>query len=142
MADDQSIVTGYACSTPGTGYLPVEHALARHLAKALYTFSKANASNCGPDGKVIVFLAEDLDARSWRLDSLSVSLHHRLDWDGCDAYRTTRNALLISLADFALAVPGFHFDDSVKFNFNGPARSTFQKSLPLIAPPPIGMRGP
>jgi S-adenosylmethionine synthetase len=119
MADDQSIVTGYACSTPGTGYLPVEHALARHLAKALYTFSKANASNCGPDGKVIVFLAEDPDARSWRLDSLSVSLHHRLEWGGVDAYRATRNALLIALADFALAVPGFHFDDSVKFNFNG-----------------------
>ena len=119
MADDQSIVTGYACSTPGTGYLPVEHALARHLAKALYAFSKANVANCGPDGKMIVFVAESPDARSWRLDALSVSLHHRLDWDGCDTYRATRKALIRALEDFALAVPGFHFDDSVKFNFNG-----------------------
>lgn len=119
IADDQSIITGYACSTPGTGSLPVEHALARHLAKALYAFAKSHRANCGPDGKVIVFLAESPDARSWRLDSLSVSLHHRLQWEAVDAYRATRKVILCALEEFALAVPGFEFDESVKLSFNG-----------------------
>ncbi len=119
MADDQSIVTGYACSSPGTRQLPIEHALARHLARALHAFSKANPSECGPDGKVIVFLQESPDARSWRLDSLSVSLHHRIEWGAVEAYRATRVAMLAALESFALDVPGFNFDDDFKLHVNG-----------------------
>ncbi|MDA1008913.1 MAG: methionine adenosyltransferase domain-containing protein [Planctomycetota bacterium] len=119
MADDQSIVTGYACSTPGTDHLPVEHALARHLAKALHEMSKSHPTQCGPDGKVFVILSESSCGRRWRLESLSVSLHHRLDWDGAEAYRAVRHAMIPALEQFALKVAGFDFEPSAKIHLNG-----------------------
>jgi len=74
-SDDQSIVMGYACSLPGTGFLPVEHALARQLATSFAELRQQLPDlGLGPDGKLIVFVEESDDGRSFRLADLSVSL--------------------------------------------------------------------
>ncbi len=108
VADDQSIVTGYASSLPGTDGMPVEHALARRLALALHRLRlEAPELRLGPDGKVIVFVEEGADGRSHRLSDASISIHHAANWDFITAQREIERRLRREVESFALGVPGF-----------------------------------
>ena len=114
ISDDQSIVTGYACSLPGTGGLPIEHALVRRLAMALHALrNEQPLLRLGPDGKVIVFVDESQDARRFRLADVSLSIQHAADWDVVAAHRAINARLRSEVEAFALGVPGF--DASNKF---------------------------
>ncbi len=119
VSDDQSIVTGYACSTPGTGYLPVEHALARHLAKALHGFVRGNPINYGQDGKVIVFVKESPDGKRWELDALSVSIEHWAASTSTEDVHRLQVALHHALERFSRIVPGFGCAKDVCAQLNG-----------------------
>ncbi len=118
-SDDQSIVTGYACSSPGTSCLPVEHALARHLAKALHAFVRTDSSSFGQDGKVIVFVRESPDARRWELDALSVSVEQLGEACSTGGAYQLRVAMQRALDVFAQRVPGFSHAPSVPMHVNG-----------------------
>lgn len=71
MADDQSIVTGYAVDLPGIGCVPPEQWLARELARRLHALVGGPLALC-PDGKVLVVLEEHGARR--RLRAVSCSL--------------------------------------------------------------------
>ncbi len=108
VSDDQSIVTGYACSLPGTEGVPPEHALARRLAIALHHLRREqSALKLGPDGKVIVFVNESLDGRALHLTDVSVSIQHAKKWDAVSARRVIAARIRSEIEEFALAVPGF-----------------------------------
>jgi hypothetical protein len=59
-------------------WLPaVEHAVARELAHGLFTLARTQPElSLGPDGKLIVFVAESPGRRTFRLESSSVSIQH------------------------------------------------------------------
>ena len=60
VSDDQTISVGYANAIEATNHLPLEHYLVRNIAKRIYEASKAEESLfLGPDGKVIVYVAEE-----------------------------------------------------------------------------------
>jgi S-adenosylmethionine synthetase len=122
VSDDQSIVTGYACSLPGTEGLPIEHALARRLAFALHSVRTERPDlRFGPDGKVIVFVEESIDGRRFRLIDLSLSIQHAADWDAVAARRAIEREVHSAIEAFAIAVPGFDasVDCSVEINAAG-----------------------
>ena len=55
VADDQSILTGYAIDSPETNYLPPEHWLAARLGRRLEKLRVERPDlNLGPDGKLVV----------------------------------------------------------------------------------------
>ena len=119
VADDQSIVTGYACSTPGTHYLPVEHALVRHLALELHRLGQSkNNLRLGPDGKLIVFVRESDDGNNWTLERVSVSAQHAADWDAVAVRRAIHNRVLDDARNFAALVPGLHVSPSLDLLVN------------------------
>ncbi len=108
VSDDQSIVTGYACSLPGTDGLPIEHALVRRLAIALRNLCREQRDlRLGPDGKVIVFLQESSEARSFQLADVSLSIQHASGWDAISARRAIIASIQREVEEFARAVPGF-----------------------------------
>ncbi len=108
VSDDQSIVTGYACSLPGTDGVPPEHALVRRLALALHQLRREqSALQLGPDGKVIVFVNESVDGRSIHLTDVSVSIQHTKSWDEVAARREIAASIQREVEEFARAVPGF-----------------------------------
>jgi len=111
VSDDQSIVTGYACSTPGTGMLPVEQALVKRLAKALDALRRRRtALRLGPDGKVLVLVRETFDAPEapprWTLEQLTVSIQHAADWDPVAGHRAVGECLRAEAGRMAGIVPG------------------------------------
>lgn len=60
VSDDQTISIGYANAIEATNHLPLEHYLVRNIAKRIYEASKREESLfLGPDGKVIVYVAEE-----------------------------------------------------------------------------------
>src|SRR5262249_56834758 len=67
VADDQSIITGYAIDSPGTNFLPPEHWLASRLARRLQPLRNEQLDlRLGPDGE----LALPFDAGSQQLPAL------------------------------------------------------------------------
>ena len=119
VADDQSIITGYACSTPGTHHLPVEHALVRHLAFGLYRLGRAAKNlRLGPDGKLIVFVRESDDGNSWTLERVSVSAQHAADWNAVQVRRAIHKRVLSDAKDFAALVPGLSVSSSLDLLVN------------------------
>jgi hypothetical protein len=59
LSDDQAICIGYAINLPQTNYLPVEHWVARALARRLHRLRTEQPDLAlGPDGKVIVFICQ------------------------------------------------------------------------------------
>jgi S-adenosylmethionine synthetase len=119
VADDQSIITGYACSTPGTHHLPVEHALVRHLAFGLYRLGRAAKNlRLGPDGKLIVFVRESDDGNSWMLERVSVSAQHAADWNAVDVRRAIHKRVLSDAKNFAGLVPGLSVSSSLDLLVN------------------------
>lgn len=104
VADDQSIVTGYAIDCPGTNYLPPEHWLAWRLARELELLRVVRPDlQLGPDGKVIVLLEQ---GEGLRLASLSVSLQQRLDSDCIELHRAVLGVAQRQLEEAAKSVPG------------------------------------
>ena len=120
VSDDQSIVIGYASSLPGTDALPVEHALARKLAMALYVLRCEQPELClGPDGKVIVFIEESHDARNFRVVDVSLSIQHTAQWNAVAARRAIEARMHLAIEAFALAVPGFASSQDHTLTING-----------------------
>ncbi len=120
-ADDQSIVTGYACSLPGTGGVPVEHAFARSFAKRLHDGRATRRHTLGPDGKVIVYIEERDAGRRFRVTDASVSIQHPASWDPVEARRTIAAALRRTIDEFTLHVPGFDGSAEPTLAVNGVA---------------------
>jgi S-adenosylmethionine synthetase len=105
VADDQSIVTGYAVDLPGTNYLPPEHWLAWRLAQRLADLRTARPElRLGPDGKVAVLLEEDGPA--WRLAAFSASLQQAVGGLEVETGRAVRALLRSELQDCAGLLPG------------------------------------
>lgn len=99
LSDDQCICVGYAQATPETNYLPAAVWTARRIARALHARQAlAPQGPIGPDGKVIVRGEEAADG-SFRLDSVSMSLHHAEDADWLDMRRHAHRALRDALGD-------------------------------------------
>lgn len=98
VADDQSIVTGYAIDLPATNYLPPEHFLAYRLCLALGRLRAHQPElRLGPDGKVIATLAQE-DAGDdgigrFRLSRASFSVQQSLGGDAVGLHRAI-NALV------------------------------------------------
>ncbi len=106
IADDQSIVTGYAADVPATNYLPPEHWLAARLAARLQQLRAQRPDlRLGPDGKVFVLLACEDDR--WYLAGFSTSLHHAPDTDPIELHRAVLDLLGEQLAEAKAAIPGF-----------------------------------
>ena len=120
-ADDQSIVTGYACSLPGTRGVPLEHAFARSFARRLHDGRVARQHPLGPDGKVIVHIEERDAGRRFRVTDASVSIQHQRSWDPVAARRTVAQALRTTIDEFALSVPGFDGSSEPTLAVNGVA---------------------
>ena len=106
IADDQSIVTGYAVDLPGTNYLPPEQWLAARLATQLRQLRTQRPDlQLGPDGKVLVLLESEGDR--WCLTGFSTSLHHAPDTNPIELHRAILNLLGRQLAEAEAAIPGF-----------------------------------
>ncbi len=119
-ACDQAVVTGFACSTPGTDFLPVEHAIAARLSRRLGSLHTARPDlDLGPDGKLIVFVEESADGESWRVRDLSVSAQHSASCDRVDLRRAIHGETLAELAAMAGEVPGLRVSDDWSLVVNG-----------------------
>ena len=105
VADDQTISTGYAVDLPGTNYLPPEHWLAWQLRQRLVSLPREQPDLClGPDGKLIVVLAEDSDCL--RLDQFSLSVQQDLQGDTIALDRVVTEWLEEELERAASRIPG------------------------------------
>jgi S-adenosylmethionine synthetase len=92
VADDQSIVTGYAVNLPATNYLPPEHWLAWRLSARLQKLRHEQPDlRLGPDGKVIVGL-EERDG-GFRLAWFSASLQQAIEGDQIALHRAVHQNL-------------------------------------------------
>ncbi|NBX25775.1 MAG: hypothetical protein EBQ99_06965 [Planctomycetes bacterium] len=119
VADDQSIVTGHACSLPGTGMLPVEHALVRHLAIRLSELRRQQKKlGLGPDAKLIVLLHESGCGTRWKLDRISVSQQHAADWNAVRGRRLIDCRLREAAREFAVRVPGLEIPEAFPLQLN------------------------
>lgn len=105
LADDQAICIGYANDLAGSNHLPVEHWLARELARRLHRLrEQAPGLALGPDGKVIVAVREQ--PGQWALETFSCSLQQRADADAVALHRAVRKALEQAMLELADALPG------------------------------------
>ncbi|MFM8872220.1 MAG: methionine adenosyltransferase domain-containing protein, partial [Phycisphaerales bacterium] len=123
VSDDQSIVTGYACSTPGTDMLPVEQAMVKRLARALDSLRRsAKELALGPDGKVLVLVREDIDRPDapprWSLEQVTVSIQHAADWDALAAHAAIDARLRREAAALAAVVPGLSIAPTLDLRIN------------------------
>jgi S-adenosylmethionine synthetase len=92
LSDDQTISVGYACESPSTNWLPVEHCLAWRLGRRLHRLRDEQPElQLGPDGKVIVQV--DFGERQVRLAGFSTSLQQKLDGDSIDLTIAVREAV-------------------------------------------------
>ncbi len=112
VASEQAIATGYAVDLPGANYLPAEHWLAWRLARRLHALrSERPELRLGPDGRVLVVLAED--GEQLRLEAVTASLQQAGDGPE-DALRQAVRAIVQAevqeavwrLGGFAPHVPG------------------------------------
>lgn len=104
VADDQSIVTGYAVDLPGTNYMPPEHYIAWRIAGRLEGLREEHPELAlGPDGKLIVQLEEE--AGKLRLVSLSASLQQSIGADTIGLHRVVRDLLAEELRAAAGVIP-------------------------------------
>jgi len=119
VADDQSIVTGYACSTPGTEMLPVEHALARRLALRLLRLQHSQPMlQLGPDAKLIVLVRESAAGAQWSLERISVSQQHAATWNAVRGRRAIDSAMREEATLFASCVPGMRVSADLVLQLN------------------------
>ena len=80
ISDDQNVVTGYACNSPETDYLPPAHFVANFIGRKLWAWRQTAADMFGPDFKVMVDLAYEsgpLNSPHYEWRRLTLSLQHR-----------------------------------------------------------------
>jgi S-adenosylmethionine synthetase len=122
VSDDQVISVGYACSTPGTDMLPVEHAIAKRLAGALDALRREQRGlMIGPDGKVIVLVAEHRaeDGRMrWCLEQVTVSMWHSRNWRAVEAHRALTDCIHSEIDAMAAIVPGLWVSPDMDLRIN------------------------
>lgn len=120
LSDDQAICVGYANNLPQTNHLPVEHWLARRLARRLHALRTVNpALHLGPDGKVLVVVREE--GGSWGLEAFSCSLQQRSKADDVALHRAVRLAIAEELERLATELPGLSsaLPEQIKVNGAG-----------------------
>lgn len=71
ISDDQNVVTGYACNSPETDYLPPAHFVANYIGRKLWAWRRTASGKFGPDFKVMVDVAYS-PRYEWRRLTLSV----------------------------------------------------------------------
>ncbi len=118
LSDDQTICIGYAVDIPQTNYLPVEQWLVRRLARCLYALRLAQPElQLGPDGKVMVIVAEE--GAAYRLDAFSCSLQQMNEGDGVALHRAVRLLVTQQLALLAAELPGLSAQVPAELTVNG-----------------------
>jgi S-adenosylmethionine synthetase len=108
-ANDQSIATGWATTVPGSDGLPVEHALARRIAIALWRLHVIRPERAlGPDGKVIVDLRENEGGfhPRWEIEGVTVSIQHPSGWDEATSRRAVAEAIMTAIDVACHDIPG------------------------------------
>ncbi len=121
VSDDQVISVGYACSTPGTDMRPVEHAIAKRLAGALDELRRSQPGlMLGPDGKVIVIVAERVEDGNvhWSLKQVTVSMQHAAHWRAVEAHRALMERLQSEIASMVAIVPGLSVAPDLDLRIN------------------------
>lgn len=122
VSDDQVISVGYACSTPGTDMRPVEHAIAKRLAGAMDDLRRTLPGLLlGPDGKVIVLVAERTEpggGTTWSLTQVTVSMQHAAQWRAVEAHRALTVRLQSEIASMVAAVPGLSVAPQLDLRIN------------------------
>jgi len=122
VSDDQVISVGYACSTPGTDMMPVEHAIAKRLAGALYALRRDQRTLLlGPDGKVIVLVAEHRQPDGtvrWSLEQVTVSMWHSARWPAVLAHRALMECIASQIDAMAATVPGLSVSSNLDLRIN------------------------
>jgi S-adenosylmethionine synthetase len=104
VADDQSIVTGYAIDSPATNYLPPEQWLVLTLMRALESLRVARPDlRLGPDGKVAILY----NSESKRLDAFTTSLQQSIGGDEIELARTVRACVRDTIGTVATGWPAF-----------------------------------
>ena len=92
VADDQSIVTGYAVDLPGTNFLPPEHWLAWRLSRRLELLRLERPElKLGPDGKLAVVCEETSSA--WRVAAFSASFQQEVGGPVVELHRAVLELL-------------------------------------------------
>jgi len=120
IADDQSIVTGYAINLPQTNYLPPEHWLAAGLARR---FERLRVDRpelaLGPDGKLILVYQEEEGKAC--VKAFSASLQQTLNGPAIELHRSVLELLEAELQAAVGAIPNFNpaLPEEVKVNGAG-----------------------
>jgi S-adenosylmethionine synthetase len=116
VADDQSIITGYAIDSPGTNFLPPEHWLAARLARRLETLRTGRPDlGVGPDGKLALLF----DAGSKALAGFTASVQQAVGGNEIELNRAVRRGVAEELASSTAAIPGLHPELPESFHVNG-----------------------
>lgn len=104
VADDQSIVTGYAVDDPEANYLPPEQWLVLALMRSLESLRPARPDlQLGPDGKVAIIY----NSESRRLEAFSTSLQHSIGGDEIELARAVRACVRERLEMLSAGWPAF-----------------------------------
>ena len=140
VSDDQSICTGYAVTSPVTGWLPPEHWLAHRIVRCLEALrGDAPDLRLGPDAKAAV-LGVEAPGRPMDLEAVTVSLQQAV---GGDEIATRRSVVavvrgVLESAPGAFAVPS-HLAERIlvngagNFECGGPAGDNGLSGKKLVA---------
>jgi S-adenosylmethionine synthetase len=116
VADDQSIVTGYAIDSPATNFLPPEHWLAARLARRLETLrSERPELRLGPDGKLALLF----NAASKAFAGFTASVQQAVGANEIELNRAVRQCVAEELRGSVAAIPGLHPELPESFHVNG-----------------------
>ena len=75
LSDDQNVVSGFACDSPATDYLPPAHFAAWHIGCAVDAWRRTLPGKFGPDFKVMVDI-EDAPGGGIAWRRLTLSIQH------------------------------------------------------------------
>ncbi len=118
VADDQSIVTGYAPDLPGTNFLPPEQWLAARMARRLERLRLERPDlQLGPDGKLIV--ASEESSGNSRVIAFSASLQQAIGGPVVELHRAVLEQLREELREAAGKIPDFDPDVPELVSVNG-----------------------
>jgi S-adenosylmethionine synthetase len=116
VADDQSIVTGYAIDSPETNCLPPEQWLVLALMRSLESLRLARPDlHLGPDGKVAILY----NSESKRLEAFSTSLQQSIGGNEIELARAVRTSVREKLEMLSAGWHGFWPALPERFVVNG-----------------------